>query len=233
MRTRKHYDEEVKKEIAEGYYTNRLSAEDIEAKGIRMNNVHRWVKQIYGPGGKQANSPAQATQAEQGRQAAPENASPVSESHTFNLRKIKRGANRRYREKDKSAIMPALLKLSVPEVSERTGVNPATLYLWKAEAEKQAGGALVVLPESPNGSARANGARHLPAHRRAEVLINPETTDGLLDGIRKMEGFVNLAKAVESKIKKFRAGLLDFDEDDHLLCRGYLQITGGKPHARK
>lgn len=236
MRTRKNYEPEFKKEIAEGYYTKRLSAQDIEAKGIKMNNVHRWMKQLYGPGGRRATSAEVAPPA--APPAAPlDSVAPAPDVHTLSLRKIKRGANRRYREKDKSTIMSALLQLPVPEVSERTGVNPATLYLWKAEAEKQknpeAGGALVVLPEkTTNASVPANGARHSPAHRTAEVLVNPETTEGLLDGIRKMEGFVNLTKVVESKIKKFRAGIIDFDEDDHLLCRAYLQITGGKQQMR-
>lgn len=222
MRTRHSYKTEYKKEIAQGYYTRQLSAKDIEAKGIRMNNVHRWVKMFFGPGGRA-----------KGGEPAPESA-PI-EVHNLSLRKLRRGANGRYREKDKDVVMSALLELPVSEVSEKTGVNVATLYAWKEAASKE---------DAPiNGSPRpadasknaavvpANGARQ-PLHRTAELLVNPETTEGLLDGIRKMEGFTNLTKAVENKIKKFRAGIIEFDEDDHRLCMSYLQITGGKPPMR-
>lgn len=221
MRKRQSYETEYKKEIAHGYYTRQLSAQEIEAKGIRMNNVHRWVQQFFGPGGRA-----------KGGEPAPE--TPPAEVHNLSLKKIKRGANGRYPEKAKASVMTALLELPVGEVSERTGVNVATLYAWKESAKKTKEGAPINTSPHPVDSTAlvpANGARHPPV-QRAEILVNPETPEGLLDGIRKMEGFANLTKTVENKIKKFRAGIIDFDEDDHRLCMSYLQITGGKPPMR-
>jgi transposase-like protein len=202
---RHQFSPELTREIATGYHSGTMSVKDIEARGISMANVYRWVRKYFPEGARQAEAPDGQTLSK--------------------LKQIKRGDNGRYAEADKAAIVAALRRMSIAKVSEATGVTNATLYVWQKEENKGT---------SPVSESTAlvpsNGARHPTA--TAEVLFNPESTEALLQGLDKMEGFVNFRKAVENKLKKFKAGWIDFDEDDHLLCRAYLQITGGKPQMR-
>lgn len=228
MKTRQSYEPAFKKEIAEGYYTRKLTPKDIEAKGIRMNNVHRWVHQFFGRGGR----------AKEG-EPAPETATPEAEPtpatldiHTLSRRKIKRGANGRYPDKVKDMVMSALLQKSVPEVSEITGIHNATLYLWRDAAQKQqranGGGALVVANEKPR-AVPANGEA-----RSAEVIINPASTEAILANIRKGEGFANLDKAVKQLKSAHRSGQIeDYDEIDLRFLLGFRLLTGAPLRARK
>lgn len=221
MRTRKNYSTEQKKEIATGYYQRTLSAKEIEARGIRMNNVHRWVQRFFGPGGRA-----------KGGEPAPEAPAPAPVTvQSLSLKKLRRGPNGRYPSKDKATVMAALLESPVSEVSQKTGVDIATLYVWKKAAEKSKPGTAIngssEHPVEPPKSALGptNGARP-PVVAKAEVIINPDTTASMLNGLDKMEGFVNFKKTVENKLRNFRAGLIDFDAEDHRLCMAYLQITG-------
>jgi transposase-like protein len=226
-RKRQSYSEDLKREVAQGYASKTLSSKEIEARGIRMGNVHRWVAKYAGPGATtNPNSNANSTKVklEEGGTISTTSAPPTSvpDIHTLSKRQLKRGANGRYDPIVREAATAALATMSVLEVSEITGVNQATLYAWKNSTTppQRASPGTALIP--------ANGRSHAGV-ATAELLINPASTDALLNGISKSEGFANLSKSYENKIRKFRAGWIELDEDDHRFCLGFLQLTGGKP----
>lgn len=228
MKTRQSYEPAFKKEIAEGYFTRKLTAKDIEAKGLRMNNVYRWVHEFFGAGARaKAGEPAPETPT-----PAAEPAPATPDIHTLSRRKIKRGANGRYPDKVRDMVKPVLLQKSVSEVAEMTGIHTATLYLWQKAAQKDrdenGGGALVVAHEKRDV---------VPAKieaRTAEVIVNPASTEQILGNLRKGEGFVNLDKAAKQLKAAHRSGQIeDYDEIDLRFLLGFRLLTGAPLRARK
>lgn len=225
MRKRKFYDATFKEEIARGYHSRQLSAADIEAKGVRMNNVHRWVHELFGKGGRQkvsAPQPAEAPPATQAPTQAPPETEPPN-TLTLIRKKIKRGANGRYPDHVKAQVAAALREKPVPEVAELTGLHPATLYLWKEAAEKKNanGSSVVIAPEKKS-------VRH------AEVIVNPASTEDLLANIRKGEGFANLDKAVKQLKAAHKSGAIDdYDEIDLRFLLGFRLLTGAALRSRR
>lgn len=226
-RPRTEFPEELKKEIAFGYHSGSMTTKEIEGRGIRMGNVYRWIKQFCGNG---MSPPPKSAAPPTGHSDSGSNAIP--ETHTLSLRKIKRGANGRYPDKAKDMVMSALLQKSVPEVSELTGIHTATLYLWKDTAQKQqraAGGGALVVAKEKHSAVPANGEAH-----RAEVIINPASTEVILANIRKGEGFANLDKAVKQLKSAHRSGQIeDYDEIDLRFLLGFRLLTGAPLRARK
>lgn len=244
---RKFYSVQLKERIARGYHDGTLSSKEIEAQGIPMNNVHRWVAELFGPGGRKAaakpTKPTKPTDEPHVRLLERTGATPtttpdspatiapeVRDIRSLTKRELKRGENGRYLPVVKASVSAALKTMSVPEVHEITGITEATLYLWKTPSKKKAsapGTALVPI----------NGHEHkddLVPVRKAELLINPSTTDALLSGIRKSEGFANLDKAVKQLKAAHRSGLIDdYDEIDLRMLLGFRQLTGGGLRSRK
>lgn len=237
-RKRQSFSDELKKEIAHAYATKALSSQQIEARGIRMGNVHRWVKQFPVEGGHNAPSSAapqlehDATHDKASLAMAEPSASitpPIKDIRTLTKRELKRTDSGRYLAITKDSVTAALKTMSPQEVHEITGIGVPTLYLWKTPPKsKTASPGTAVVPI--NGGEHANGV----ALRKAEVLVNPMTTDAMLVGIRKSEGFANLDKAVKQLKAAHRAGLIeDYDEIDLRLLLGYRQLTGGMLRSRK
>lgn len=228
MRTRQQFDEAVKDEVAHGWYYRLLTSKEIEARGIQMGNVYRWMTERFGSGQRppKGTAPPPPKNGAQKNVVAPEPSDAALELESLSRRKIKRGANGRYPDGVREKLTPLLLReVPVPEIAEKTGINSQTLYLWRDAAKKKSGaaptesaGALVVAPSKPSQVATI---------RKAEILVNPDSTEQLLVSIRRSEGFVNLKKVVENRTAAYRAGLIDFDEDDHRLCMSYLQLAGG------
>lgn len=236
MRTRQQFDESVKDEIAHAWYYRLMTSKEIEARGIKMTNVYRWMTDRFGPGprppaGTKPVPPKNGEGKDQPKNGAvKELSSTDGDAELQSLRKIRRGANGRYSDEVREKITPLLIRqVPVPEIAERTGINPQTLYLWRDAAKKkngaaQSAGALVVAQNTPTQVATI---------RNAEVLVNPETTEQMLTSIRRSEGFINLKKVVDNRMAAFRAGLIDFDEDDHRLCMSFLQLAGGAVRGTK
>lgn len=231
MRTRQRFDEKTKDEIAQGWYYRTLTSKEIEARGIQMANVYRWMAERFGPGPRPPKGSAPTPQ--KGTKPAPLNgaeksvAPPPAATQLLSLskRKIKRGANGRYPDEVREAVEPVLLQdVPVPEVSEQTGINAQTLYNWRDAAKKKQAKsesrALISVPDQEVQPTKVSTVR------RADIVVNPETTEQLLTSIRRSEGFVNLKKVVDNRLAAYRAGLIDFDEDDHRLCMSYMQLAG-------
>lgn len=225
------FDQELKKEIAQGYWSRTLSTKDIEGKGIRIANVHRWVREFFGPGKR---PPKQTT-----AQPAPAKAAgppSIADLQSLSKRKIKRGPNGRYSEEVKDKVMPALLQMPVGEVSERTGINMATLYLWKQQANQSSqpalerangrGGDLVVAPVTTEDRTTRSS--------KVEVALSPDSIGTQMESIRKGEGFVNIVKAVKELKAAYKAGMIeDYDEIDLRFLLGFRQLTGSPLRMRK
>jgi transposase-like protein len=225
VRTRRQYDEALKNEIARGWYYRTLTSKEIEARGVQMANVYRWMADIFGPGPRppKGTTPPPLNGAEKSSAASTPAAAQLL---SLSKRKIKRGANGRYPDEVREAVETVLLDaVPVPEVSEQTGINAQTLYNWKESAKKkQAKGesrTLVALPDKPIEPAK------LSTVRKAEILVNPDSKEQLLKDIRRNEAFVNFEKVVKRREAQYRAGLIDFDEDDHRLAMSYCQLVGG------
>jgi transposase-like protein len=239
---RQSFSTALKQEIAHGYVTDALSSKAIEARGIRMGNVNRWVTEIYGPGGKKAAKAKATANAPHVRllERKPTEApatSPADEDapvdiRTLTKRQLKRGPNGRYSKLLRNSATVALRTMSIAEVSAITGVNQATLYLWKKPQtptdSASPGTAVVPL----NGVDRLKGSA--PVAAKAELLINPASTEALLAGIRKSEGFSNLEKGVKQLKAAYRSGLIDdYDEIDLRILLGHCMLTGSGLRSRK
>lgn len=228
-RKRQSFSDELKKEIAHAYVTKALSSQQIEARGIRMGNVHRWVRRFFANG-----TPVPSANASPLEHTAPPpqsdatTAPEVKDIRALTKKELKRGDNGRYPSITKDSVTAALQTMSPQEVHAITGIGVPTLYLWKTPPKSTTtspGTALV-----PIEHAKGNGV----SLRKAEVLVNPTTTDELLVGIRKSEGFANLDKAVKQLKAAHRAGLIeDYDEIDLRMLLGYRQLTGGTLRSRK
>lgn len=229
MTMRQRFDEELKKEIAQGYWSRTLSHDEIEGRGIKMGNVHRWVRAYVGTGRR---PPKQAI-------SAPPSSTPASTTAAIDIqglskRKIKRLANGRYPNDVKEAVMPVLLQMSVGEVSAKTGINAATLYLWRKDlaqknkapsVERANGGSLVVAAARKDHASRVS---------KAELLFSPDSIDAQMEGIRKGEGLVNIVKASKELKAAYKSGQIeDFDEIDLRLLLGVRQLTGAPLRMRK
>lgn len=235
-RKRQSFSYQLKSEIANAYASGKLTAKEIEAKGIRMGNVHRWVHEfVPADGAVVETAPAAELNNHKGPPSSETGVSDVVDVRQLTKRQLKRGANGRYDKAVKASVMKALDTMTVPEIAEITGITEATLYLWKNAPKKKGESAspgTSLVPAVSNGNGHDKSP--VPAVRQAELLVNPATTDALLVGIRKSEGFANLEKAVKQLKAAHRAGLIeDYDEIDLRVLLGHRQLTGGGLRSRK
>jgi len=231
VRTRKRqkFSAQLRHEIASGYVAGTITSKEIEAKGIRMGNVYKWVKKLKDGGADLSERPPASSTVESSQ---PE---PIPTSivdiRTLTKRQLKRGPNGRYDKLVKDSVTAALKTMSVAEVAAITPqITEATLYAWKnpknGQSETTTGGALVPV----NGAT----SHEVVPMRKAELIFNPASTEALLTSIRKSEGFANLDKAAKQLKAAFRSGLIDdYDEIDLRVLLGHRQLTGGGLRQRK
>lgn len=246
MRTRQQFEDSVKDEIAHGWYYRLMTSKEIEARGIKMNNVYRWMTERFGPGPRPPAGtvpPPKKNGAVKEPPSAPKNGAvkDVSSDPTAaanlelqSLRKIKRGANGRYPDQARDKITPLLIRqVPVPEIAERTGINPQTLYLWRDAAQKKNGaaqkgskngGALVVVPKA----AAPARVQRIKAKRvkYGELLTNDATTKAMLDAIDMKEDMAWLEKHIRELDAAHRAGEIELDYRDHRLMMVVKRMIG-------
>lgn len=227
---RQQFSTKLKQETAIGYTNGTITAEEIEAKGIRMGNVYKWIKQYVTDGTPESAVPAVPAVPVETTTPEPIASTTIVDIRTLTKRQLKRGPNGRYAKLVKDSVMAALETMTVGEIAAITGITEATLYLWKTpknKPEKTTNTALVPV----NGATPANDVTPM---RRAEVIFNPASTEALLTSIRKSEGFANLDKAAKQLKAAFRSGLIDdYDEIDLRVLLGHRQLTGGGLRQRK
>lgn len=240
MRTRQQFDDSVKDEIAHAWYYRLMTSKEIEARGIKMTNVHRWMVDRFGPGPRppagtvppppKNGSPKKAIESES-------TASIVLE--TLSRRKIKRGANGRYPDEVREKVTPLLLqKVPVPEIAQKTGINAMTLYLWRNTALKKNG----VTQKEPNGAAQEEPKNEgalvvapqtaAPARiqriksKRIEVLTNEATVKAMFDAIDMKENLAHLKKIGDELEAAHKAGEIELDQRDHRLMMVIKRMIG-------
>lgn len=226
---RQDFQKTFKRDIAVAYAGGKLSVREIEAKGIRMGNVYRWVKKFVGARAEKSAAKDEPAKIESTTDSPI--ATPELDIRALTKKQLKRGANGRYDPRVKASVLAALETMSVGEVAEITKITEATLYLWKPKKKKTpAAASTALVPVDLVPPSRAV----VPVARKAEVIINSETTDALLTTIRKSEGFANLQKAAVQLKQAFRNGLIDdYDEIDLRLLLGFRQLTGAGLRQRK
>lgn len=226
---RQKFDKKLCSDIAHAYVNGTITVAEIEAKGIRMGNVYKWIKRFVT--NSKAPEPSAAPVVES---AKSESTATIVDIRTLTKKQLKRGDNGRYLPIVKDSVVAALKTMTVPEVAEITGITEATLYLWKTPkpAKKRPSQIPATTALVP-----VNGARpttDVVPMRRAELIFNPESTEAMLTSIRKSEGFANLDKAAKQLKAAFRSGLIDdYDEIDLRVLLGHRQLTGGGLRQRK
>lgn len=223
-KTRKRYAPELKKELAQGYRSGTLTSAQIEERGIPIGHVRKWMHAIFGDSKRV--KPADASAASKPATVATEGTKPATpDAQPLSRRKIKLAPNRRYSPEDKAAVMQMIGTVPLATISEKTGVTLATLHLWKKQQKKHNGA---------NGTALVPLADKSSSPRKAELLLNPTSTEALLSTITKSEGFVNMEKAAKQLKAAHRAGLIeDYDEIDLRWLLGFRQVTGAPLRSRK
>lgn len=230
---RQQFSKELKQETAIGYANGTITAEEIEAKGIQMGNVYKWIKLYVTDPTPESSVPVETeTETKTKTPEPPEPiASTIVDIRTLTKRQMKRGPNGRYAKLVKDSVTAALETMTVGEVAAITGITEPTLYLWKTPKKRTS--------ETATNTALVPVNRGTPANdvvpmRRAEVIFNPASTETLLTSIRKSEGFANLDKAAKQLKAAFRSGLIDdYDEIDLRVLLGHRQLTGGGLRPRK
>jgi transposase-like protein len=224
---RQQFPKKLRSDIAHAYANGTITVAEIEAKGIRMGNVYKWIKRFVTDPPPEPSTPVVET-------AKSEPTAAVVDIRTLTKKQLKRGDNGRYDALVRDSVTAALQTMTVPEVAAITKITEATLYLWKTPKPSKKRP-----PEIPTKTAmvpvnRARPTTDVVPMRRAELLINPATTDDMLMAIRKSEGFANLEKAAKQLKAAFRSGLIDdYDEIDLRMLLGHRQLTGGGLRQRK
>jgi transposase-like protein len=220
---RQQFSKKLKQEIATAYAAGTITTQEIEAKGIRIGNVYRWMKKF---GGDNPPQPAALS-----APAEPSKSTTIVDIRTLSKKQLKRGSNGRYDTVVKESVIAALDTMSVSEVAAITKIQEATLYLWKTPKSRPKAPATSTAMVPVNGAAPT---RDVVPMRKAELIFNPESTDVLLASIRKSEGFANLEKACKQLKAALRSGLIDdYDEIDLRVLLGHRQLTGGGLRQRR
>lgn len=221
-KTRKQYAPELKQELAQGYRSGTLTSAQIEERGIPIGHVRKWMRTIFGDSKRVKATDASA--ASKPATVAAEVTTATPDAKPLSRRKIKPGPNGRYSPEDIAAVMQMIGTAPLSAISEKTGVGVATLHVW-AKRKKHSGAngtALVPIGDKPSSP------------RKAELLLNPTSTEALLSTITKSEGFVNMEKAAKQLKAAHRAGLIeDYDEIDLRWLLGFRQVTGAPLRSRK
>lgn len=208
MKTRKTYSAEYKRQTVEAFRAGKLTPAALEKKGIYRSMLTRWAQQLdeesaaKAPASEEAEITVLPSSVESHSSADMASDDGVTPELPLN---VQRQENGRYRPADKEAVQRVIAsgRLSISEISAKTGISHAVLYVW----EKR-------IKAGRNGTER-NGTALVPASKGKgyRPVIELDHADRQSEF---HEGLANLVKAKRQLILDHKNGVIDDLSQYHL-----------------